>query len=241
MMALTKISQAVLTMTSREIAELTGKEHRHVLRDIEVMFAELGVDQKGYAQNWTHPQNGQTYPEFVLDRELTETLLTGYSATLRRKVIARWHELENAQPKFDPATLTRIDILKLAMDSEEGRIKAEAERDRAIATKAQIGSRREATAMATASASKRESERLRERLGFNTKHATIKAVEGATKRSFGQQGWRPLKSWCSAHGISVISVPDPLYGEVKSWPANAWGEIYGIDLAELFSSQLELA
>lgn len=30
-----------LTMTSREIAELTGKEHRNVLRDIRTMLTEL--------------------------------------------------------------------------------------------------------------------------------------------------------------------------------------------------------
>ena len=75
---------------------------------------------KGYAQNWTHPQNGQTYPEFLLDRELTETLLTGYSAVLRRKVIARWRELEE-QARNPIAALSRIDLLKLALDSEEQR------------------------------------------------------------------------------------------------------------------------
>lgn len=85
---------AAVTMSSREIAELTGKEHRHVLRDIEKMLVELKEDPKGYAQTWTHPQNGQEYPEYWLDRELTDTLLTGYSAILRRAVIARWRELE---------------------------------------------------------------------------------------------------------------------------------------------------
>ncbi len=102
----------VTTMSSREIAELTGKEHRHVLRDIEVMLAELDLNKEGYAQTWTHPQNGQTYPEFLLDRELTDTLLTGYSAVLRRKVIARWRELESrdkvALPDFtDPVAAAR--------------------------------------------------------------------------------------------------------------------------------------
>ena len=90
-------------MTSREIAELTEKQHFHVMRDTRAMFAELGEDEAGYIQNWVHPQNGQTYQEFVLDRELTETLLTGYSAIARRKVIRRWHQLEGGttnQPKL---------------------------------------------------------------------------------------------------------------------------------------------
>ncbi|MGR6783094.1 hypothetical protein ACU6QH_00205, partial [Aeromonas veronii] len=34
--------------------------------------------------------------EYLLDRELTETLVLGYSAKLRRKVIARMRELEAA-------------------------------------------------------------------------------------------------------------------------------------------------
>jgi phage regulator Rha-like protein len=82
------------TMSSREIAELTGKEHRHVKRDCEVMFAELELDAQGYAQNWTHPQNGQTYTEYLLTFELVQTLITGYSIKLRHAVIQRLNELE---------------------------------------------------------------------------------------------------------------------------------------------------
>jgi phage regulator Rha-like protein len=32
-----------LTMTSREIAELTGKEHKHVLADIRTMLQQLNL------------------------------------------------------------------------------------------------------------------------------------------------------------------------------------------------------
>lgn len=90
------------TMSSREIAELTGKEHKHVKRDCEVMFAELEIDLNGYAQKWTHPQNGQTYTEYLLTYELVQTLITGYSIKLRHKVIQRLNHLEGLQtPALD--------------------------------------------------------------------------------------------------------------------------------------------
>nr|MBP8206791.1 Rha family transcriptional regulator [Acinetobacter sp.] len=90
-----QLTVPVLTMSSRDIAELTDKEHKHVLRDCLTMFEELGLDPMGYAQNWTHPQNGQTYIEYLLPKDLVETLITGYSIKLRYQVIQRLHELEN--------------------------------------------------------------------------------------------------------------------------------------------------
>ena len=89
-----------LTMSSREIALLTGKAHGHVIRDCRNMFEELGFDHKGYIQNWIHPQNNRHYPEFVLSRKLVETLITGYSTKLRYEVINRLHELEDANKKL---------------------------------------------------------------------------------------------------------------------------------------------
>ncbi len=225
--ALTAIATAVLTMTSREIAELTDKVHKNVTADIVKMLSDLGEDalnfQRIYFDSMNRPQI-----EYALDRELTETLLTGYSAVLRRKVIARWHELEASQPKFDPATLTRSDILRLALESEEARVKAESERDIAIATKAQIGSRREATAMATASAAARETQRLKIQLGQAVSHATVRAIESATGHSY---GWKPLKDWCRTNGLKIISVPEQLYGHVNSYPAEAWLSCFGLNIA----------
>ncbi|MGE8646219.1 Rha family transcriptional regulator [Acinetobacter vivianii] len=87
-------SATVQTMSTREIAELTGKEHRHVKRDTEVMLCQLNLPVKGYAQIWTHPQNGQDYEEYLLDKELTTCLVSGYNVQLRLAIIKRWTELE---------------------------------------------------------------------------------------------------------------------------------------------------
>jgi anti-repressor protein len=90
-----QLSAQAASMSSREIAELTGKRHPDVKRDIEKMLADLAEDVSSFARIYLDSMNRQQ-TEYDLDRELTETLLTGYSAPLRRKVIARWRELETA-------------------------------------------------------------------------------------------------------------------------------------------------
>ena len=136
-----------------------------------------------------------------------------------------------AQPAPAPAELSRMDILRLALESEEAKIKAEAERDEAIRTKALIGSKREATAMATASAAKRETEKLREELGACARHATITAVQIATGTEY---KFAPMRRWCAANGATPVDVPDKRYGKVKAWPAAAWAICHDVDLSALF-------
>lgn len=41
-----------LTMSSREIAELTGKEHRNVLADMRKMLQELGVQPAKFSARY---------------------------------------------------------------------------------------------------------------------------------------------------------------------------------------------
>lgn len=85
----------VMTMSSREIAELTGKRHSDVKRDIEVMMIQLQEDVSKFARIYLDAMNRQQ-TEYALDREHTECLITGYSAMLRMKVIKRLRELESS-------------------------------------------------------------------------------------------------------------------------------------------------
>lgn len=102
----------------------------------------------------------------------------------------------------------------------------------AIATKAEIDSRREATSMATASVAVRERNKALEQLGTAKSMATIRAVNKATNEHF---QFKPLKDYCKAKELDIGYAVDPLYGEVRTYPAQAWLEVYGVCLDKLFN------
>lgn len=88
-----------LTMSSREIAELTGKQLHHIHRDISRMLEQLGHDPvldhlierdaRGYIRTYHLP------------KDLTITLVSGYSVPMRHRIVTRWMELEEAaRPRF---------------------------------------------------------------------------------------------------------------------------------------------
>lgn len=87
-------------MSSREIAELTGKQHRNVMRDCDKLnesYEKLGMlkIEQGY---YTLPNTGsQQHRECLLTKTQTLDLMTGYNTELRIKVNRRWEELENKQ------------------------------------------------------------------------------------------------------------------------------------------------
>lgn len=110
----TPVSKSVVTMSSREVAELTGKRHTDVKRDIEVMMAQLNEDVSKFAHTYLDSMN-RTQTEYLLDRDHVECLLAGYSAVIRMKVIRRLRELEDKNQI--PQTLP--EALRLAADLAE--------------------------------------------------------------------------------------------------------------------------
>lgn len=115
-----QISQTMTrhVMSSREIADLTGKRHDHVMRDIRRMLTELEITDPTFGGSYQH-ETGRQLPCFFLDRDLTETLITGYNVKIRHRVIKRLRELEQrvAAPLAIPTNLA--DALRLAADQAE--------------------------------------------------------------------------------------------------------------------------
>jgi phage antirepressor YoqD-like protein len=93
------------------------------MRDIRVMLVELYGEggMLKFEQTYTDLQNNQTYPTYELPKRESLILVSGYNIQLRAKIIDRWEQLES-QAANPVANLTRVDLLKLALDSEEKRV-----------------------------------------------------------------------------------------------------------------------
>jgi hypothetical protein len=108
-------------MSSREIAEITGKQHKNVIRDCDRLndsYEKLGLlkIEQGY---YTHENTGnQQHRECLLTKIQTMDLMTGYNIELRIKVNRRWEELEKAQTKINPR-LTLVEALRAYADEVE--------------------------------------------------------------------------------------------------------------------------
>lgn len=120
-------------MTSREIADLTGKLHKNVLRDIEVLGSVLSPASKSVTYR---DSNNCRRAMWELSKRDTLLLISGYNAELRARIIDRWEELEskNQQPAInlhDPRQLLGLlqnyaeENLKLQEKVEEAAPKVE--------------------------------------------------------------------------------------------------------------------
>lgn len=86
-------------MSSREIAELTGKMHKNVFEDIRKMLDSLGLAAADFsATAFVVWPNNSTRPVQVFNLPKRETiiLVSGYSVVLRARIVDRWMELEGA-------------------------------------------------------------------------------------------------------------------------------------------------
>lgn len=92
------------TMSSREIAELTGKQHKHVLTDIRKMLGDLKIQPAEFSARYLDAK-GEARECYDLPKRESLILVSGYSVELRAKIIDRWAELERQVATFDPVAV----------------------------------------------------------------------------------------------------------------------------------------
>lgn len=140
------ISNGQPTASSRDIAEHFGKEHKNVLRDIENLIGGLPNFEHTpmfFKTTYIHPQNGQEYPMYLMNRDGFTLLAMGFTGkealAWKMKYINAFNEMEQELRKPKPLSTNEMFSLQaqINLDSER-KIKALEERadnaDRKIST-----------------------------------------------------------------------------------------------------------
>ncbi|EDQ0980153.1 Rha family transcriptional regulator [Salmonella enterica subsp. enterica serovar Virchow] len=120
-----------LTMSSLQISDYTGKKHKHILRDIRVMYKELGIPEEsnfGLVEKINNLGFTVKEPVYYLNEELCMTLVTGYNISIRNRLVKEWQRLreENAELKtqlvnqeINPfANFEETDWIELALEEK---------------------------------------------------------------------------------------------------------------------------
>ena len=234
---LTQFGNSEQSMTSLEISELVNSEHPHVRTSIE-RLAKRGVIQlplmRKVENNQSLSPNKYTNV-YVFSGEQGKldsiTVVAQLCPEFTAAIVKRWYELEAqiAQPQITTPH-DYLSALKALVVSEEQKQIAIQERDHAIATKAEIGSRREATAMATASKYKLKAEKLEALVDESQSFATIKKVQALTGGTYDTY---ELRRYSKTNRLEIQKAEDANYGSVNSYHKDAWLAVYNINLSNL--------
>ena len=225
-------------VTSLQVAEAFGKEHKNVLADIRKIleddkdnFGALNFQLLSYSKELGDGITRE-YPMYVMTKDGFILLAMGYTGEeamkLKKAYIKRFNEMD-AQLHGIALPQTYLEALRaltaaveLKEAEKQQRLLAELQRDEAIRRKAEIGSRREATSMATASVAVRQRDALADRIGEGRKWKTVKAIpwlmdEFCPSRGMYSQVGRKLSEMSQRMGYPVHRVEDSSYGEVKAY------------------------
>ena len=97
-----------LTMSTLEIAGLTGKRHNNVLRDARSMLEKLSLPVLSFERCY-RGEDGKQHPVINLPKRECLILVSGYSVEMRARIIDRWLELEAA---LDGATRSAPAVIR---------------------------------------------------------------------------------------------------------------------------------
>lgn len=216
------------TMSSREIADLVESRHDSVKRSMETLRDKRVISFTQSVETSHEGAGARPVDVYLVGKRDSYVVVAQLSPEFTARLVDRWQELEQKAAAPAQTSLSVMEILQIAMAAEQGRIKAIEERDQAIETKALIGSKREATAMLTASQAVKRANKLEIELDRAMQYASVKRME---MLYHGQQfSWRHLKSVSTEMGIPAIDIFDANYGTVKAYHQEVWHEAYAVSI-----------
>ena len=170
--------------------------------------------------------------EYILSTDIAKEIAMLERNKVGKKVRRYFIEFEEAHKQnFIPQDLPTA--LRAYANEVEQKQLALKQRDYALATKAWIGSKREATAMATASAAKREADKLRIKLDQSKEYATIKKVAGNMKTSEKNYNFYFLRDVSEELGKDRPFCEDKNYPRgLRAYHKDVWLKAYNIDITK---------
>ncbi len=236
-------------VTSLQVAAHFGKNHKDVLRDIRVTIEKCSQEfnERNFAPVEYTDAKGEKRPMYLLSKDgfmmVAMAYITPEAMRIKEAYIARFNDMERELAGRNPSLpQTYADALRalaaeveIRQAVEQQKALAESQRDEAIRTKSHIGTRREASAMATASVAVRRAAALEDELGRGRDYKTVKAIPwfrevfADTPPAY-QVAGRKLSELSRRMDCDVREIEDSRFGSVKA---------YHVDVIKAFRLALE--
>jgi phage antirepressor YoqD-like protein len=126
-LALQTAGGADVTMSSREIADITDKRHDNVMRVCRELKAAGITPQIEECRVINELAGGREFTEYRLNKRDSLVLVARLSPEFTARLVDRWQELEAIAPAPVPRQLSTLELLEIAMTSERERIRLEVE------------------------------------------------------------------------------------------------------------------
>lgn len=216
------------TMTSREISDLVESRHDSVKLCVDRLVAK-GVISQPPMVDGNKSANGIVESVYQIGKRDSYIIVAQLSPEFTARLVDRWQELESVSPALPmPNFSSPAAAARAWADEYEAKNAALAIANHATATKAEIGNRREATAMNAASQAVKKVAALEIELDRSKQYASVKRME---MLYHGQKfDWRKLKSGRQEMSIEPIEIFDANYGTVKAYHADVWREVYALSI-----------
>lgn len=192
-------------MTSLQIAEITGKNHKDLMRDIRKMeesWVEIG--QRKFALSSYLTSQNKEMPMFVLTKTECLYIATKFNDVARAKLIIRWQELEQAEQDMLKNLSPAEQLLRSVQLTVENERKLKNQEKRIKVLEAKTKTRPEYFTIAG--------------------YATLNGISVNLKlaASLG----RKASAQCKRENLMMDETKDPRFGKVRMYPASVLEQVF---------------